>query len=155
MRTYAPRGHTPILYVPLTRDHLAVISGITTQGHLLLRVQARAFRGADVVRFLHHLLYYLQGKLLIIWDGAPIHRDQSVKAFLRAGGAERLVLEQLPGYAPDLNPDEGVWNYLKHVELRNVTCHNQDELRHALRLAIARLRRKPDVIRSFIQHCGY
>ena len=155
MRTYAPRGQTPILSVPLTRDHLAVISGITAHGQLLLRLQGSAFHGADVVRFLNHLLCHLSGKLLIIWDGAPIHRDKSVKAFLAAGGAERLFLEQLPGYAPDLNPDEGVWNYLKHVELGNVTCHNQDELRHELRLAIARLRRKPDVIRSFITHCGY
>jgi transposase len=155
VRTYAPRGHTPILYVPLTRDHLAVISGLTAQGRLLLRVQARPFCGADIVRFLQHLLCHLTGKLLIIWDGAPIHRDKSIKAFLAAGGAERLFLEQLPGYAPDLNPDEGVWNYLKHVELRNVTCHNQDELRHELRVAIIRLRRKPDVIRSFIKHCGY
>lgn len=155
MRTYAPRGQTPILSVPLTRDHLAVISGITAHGQLLLRLQGSAFHGADVVRFLNHLLCHLSGKLLIIWDGAPIHRDKSVKAFLAAGGAERLFLEQLPGYAPDLNPDEGVWNYLKHVELCNVTCHNQDELRHELRLAIARLRRKPDVIRSFITHCGY
>jgi transposase len=155
VRTSAPRGHTPILYVPLTRDHLAVISGITAQGHLLLRVQARAFRGADVVRFLKHLLGHLRGKLLIIWDGAPIHRDTRIQACLSAGGAARLVLEQVPGYAPDLNPDEGVWNYLKQVELRNVTCHDQDELRHELRLAITRLRRKPDVIRSFIKHCGY
>jgi transposase len=155
VRTSAPRGQTPILYVPLTRDHLAVISGITAHGQLLLRLQSSAFHGADIVRFLKHLLCHLSGKLLIIWDGAPIHRDKSVKAFLAGGGAKRLSLEQLPGYAPDLNPDEGVWNYLKHVELSNVTCHNQNELRHELRLAIARLRRKPDTIRSFITHCGY
>jgi len=155
VRTYAPRGQTPLLYVPLTRDHLAVISGITAQGQLLLRLQPNAFHGVDIVRFLNYLLCQLSGKLLIIWDGAPIHGDKTVRVFLAAGGAERLFLDQLPGYAPDLNPDEGVWNYLKHVELGNVTCHNQDELRHELRLAIMRLRRKPDVIRSFIKHCGY
>ncbi len=82
------------------------------------------------MRFVKHLLCHMGGKLLIIWDGAPIHRDQAIKAFLATSAARQLCLEQLPGYAPDLNPDEGVWNHLKNVELRNVSCHDQDELRH-------------------------
>jgi transposase len=155
VRTYAPRGHTPVLYVPQTRDHLSVISGITEQGRLLVQMQARAFNGADVVGFLTHLVSHIRGKLLIIWDGAPIHRDKAVKAFLAEGPRGQLWLEQLPGYAPDLNPDEGVWNYLKYVELRNVSCHDQDELRHELRLAIARLRQKPDIIQGFFKQYGY
>lgn len=155
VRTYAPRGQTPVIYVPLTRDHLSVISGITEQGQLLVQMQACAFKGPDVVRFLKHLLRHLAGKLLIIWDGAPIHRDKAVKAFLAAGAARQICLEPLPGYAPDLNPDEGVWNHLKFVELRNVSCHDQDELKHELRLAIARLRQKPELIRSFLKQYGY
>ncbi len=107
------------------------------------------------MHFLKHLMGQIDGKLLIIWDGAPIHHDRAVKAFLAAGAAERIWLEQLPGYAPDLNPDEGVWNQLKNVELRNITCHDQAELRHELRRAIDRLRHRPDVIRGFIKHYGY
>jgi transposase len=155
VRTYAPRGHTPVLYVPLTRDHLSVISAITAHGQLLVQMQACAFKGPAVVRFLKHLMGHIAGKLLIIWDGAPIHRDKAVKAFLAAGASRQLSLEPLPGYAPDLNPDEGVWNHLKFVELRNVSCHDQDELKHELRLAIVRLRHRPDLIRGFIKHCGY
>jgi len=105
VRTYAPRGQTPILRVPLTRDHISAISGITMDGTLLLMVQERAFRSPDVVRFLKHLLRHIPGKLLVIWDGSPIHRGQPVKDFLANGGAERFRLERLPGYAPDLNPD--------------------------------------------------
>src|SRR5581483_9188041 len=56
----------------------------------------------------------------VIWDGAPIHRAQVVKDFLAHGGAARIWLEQLPAYAPELNPDEGIWNCLKRVELQ--TC---------------------------------
>ncbi|HEV8194123.1 MAG TPA: transposase [Ktedonobacterales bacterium] len=52
----------------------------------------------------------IRGKLLVIWDGSPMHRGQPVKDFLRQGAAKRLRLEQLPGYAPELNPDEGIWN---------------------------------------------
>jgi hypothetical protein len=107
VRTYAPRGHTPILSAPLTRDHLSVISGITDAGQLLVQMQARAFKGVDVVRFLNHLLGHLGRALLIIWDGAPIHRDHAVKTFLASEAARQLSVEPLPGYAPDLNPDEG------------------------------------------------
>jgi hypothetical protein len=68
------------------------------------------------------LLRKIQGKLLVILvtgDGSPIQRGPPVKDFLRAGAAKRLHLEQLPGYAPDVNPDEGSWNDLKRVELGN------------------------------------
>src|SRR5688500_16537435 len=79
VRTYAPRGQTPVVYVPLTRAHLSVISGITAHGQLLVQMQAQAFKGPDVVRFLTHVHCHIGGKVLIIWDGAPIHRDKAVK----------------------------------------------------------------------------
>jgi transposase len=144
--TYAPRGLTPILRVPLTRDHVSAISAITPQGKLYLCVQASAFDGPAIVRFLRHLLRHIPGNLLLIWDGLPAHHGQAVKTFLAQGGARRLHLERLPGYAPDLNPDEGIWRYLKHVELRNLCCADLSELRQALRLATARLRHKVEVI---------
>jgi transposase len=155
VRTYAPRGQTPVLRVPLTRDHLSVISGITAAGRLLVRVQARAFKGPDIVRFLKHLRTQLGGKLLVIWDGLPAHADEAVQLFLANAARGQIQVEQLPGYAPDLNPAEGIWDQLKYVELRNVTCHNQAELRHELRRAIARLQHKPDLVRRFIAHSGY
>ena len=64
-----------------------------------------------VVGFLRVLLRKIPGKIVLIWDGSPIHRANALKAFLKQGAAKRLHLEQLPGYAPDLNPDEGIWNY--------------------------------------------
>ena len=121
MRTWAPRGVIPDLRTPLTRDHLSVSSGITPAGQLLLQMRDRSLRGPDVVCFLQHLLRHIPGKLLVIWDGAPIHRAQVVKDFLAQGGVARIWLEQLPAYAPELNPDEG-WNYLMGIELRNLCC---------------------------------
>jgi transposase len=155
VRTYAPRGETPILDALLTRDHLSAISGLTMDGRLLLQVREHAFRGPAVVEFLRHLLRQIPGLLLVIWDGAPIHRAQSVKDFLARGAAARLQLEQLPGYAPELNPDEGIWHYLKHVELRNLCCADLAELRLELGLAVKRLRHKRHVLRGCIAECGY
>ena len=139
---------------PLSYDHLSVISAITPDGQLLLHVQDEAYHGPEVVRFLKHVLRHIPGKLLILWDGASIHRSQPVKELLASGGAERIHLERLPGYAPDLNPDEGIWGYLKYVELKNVVCHNLGELRYALRLATARLRHKRHVIQGCFTQAG-
>jgi transposase len=120
VRTYAPMGQTPIIRAPLSRDHLSTMSGITPEGKLYLMIQERAYCGEAVVRFLKHLLRHMPGKLLVLWDGAPIHRSQAVKDYLAHGAAARIHLEQFPGYAPELNPDEGIWNYLKRVELTEV-----------------------------------
>jgi transposase len=152
--TYAPVGETPIIRAPCSYDHLSVISGITPAGKLLLQVHEHAIRGEQVVDFLEHLLRHQTGKLLVIWDGASIHRCQAIKQFLADGGAERIWLERLPAYAPDLNPDEGIWHYLKYVELRNVVCANLEELRYELRLAIARVRHKLDVIPGCMAQAG-
>jgi hypothetical protein len=97
VRTYAPRGETPILHALLPHDHLAAISGLTLDGRLLLQIRERPFRGPEVVAFLRHLLRHRPGPLLVIWDGAPIHRAQLGKDFLAQGAATRLPLEQLPG----------------------------------------------------------
>ena len=93
VRTYAPVGQTPILREQLSRDHLSVISGISLEGKLYMMEQQRAFTGEDVVRFLRHLLRQIAGKLLVVWDGSPIHRGRAVKEFLASGASHRLQLE--------------------------------------------------------------
>ncbi len=155
VRTWAPRGRTPVLRVPLTHDHLAAIGGLTPEGRLFLQTQAQAYHSPDVVRFLRVLLRKIRGKLLVIWDGAPIHRGQPIKDYLARGAAKRLHLEQLPGYAPELNPAEGIWNYLKRVELGNRCCRDLSALAAALRRAKERLRHKRHVLQACVAQCGY
>jgi transposase len=127
VRTYAPVGQTPILRVPLTRDHLSAIGGIIPNGRIFMQMQERSYRGEHMVEFLQMLLRKIAGQLLVIWDGSPIHRAQVVKDFLAAGSAKRLHLERLPSYAPELNPQEGVWNLLKRRELKNLCCQGRSQ----------------------------
>ena len=155
VRTYAPVGQTPILHEQLMRDHLSAMSGITPEGKLLMMEQDGAFKGEDVVRFLRHALRRIPGKLLVVWDGSPIHRARVVKDFLASGASNRLRLEQLPGYAPELNPDEGIWKHLKYVELKNICCKSLSELRRELRKAKERLRHKKHVILGCIRQPGF
>ena len=96
----------------------------------------------------------LQSRLLVIWDGSPIHRRAAVKDFVEASKG-KVWLESLPSYAPDLNPwDEGGWNHLKHFEMRNLVCHDLEELHEQFHFAIGRLRQKPRMIQSFFAQAG-
>ncbi len=89
--------------------------------------------------------------MVIIWDGAPIHRSHLIQDFLANGAAERVHVERLPAYAPELNPNEGFWAYLKGVELRNMCCCDLPHLRRELRDAVKRVRRKLRVIEGFFR----
>ena len=154
VRTYAPRGQTPILRAPLKWEHLSVMAALTPAGKLYTWIQARSVKGRDIVRFLRHLLQQIPGKLLLVWDGLPAHRSRAVKEFLVHAAAERIHLQALPAYAPEMNPVEGVWNYLKRVELKNLCCHNLSHLRLEVRRAIERLRHKRPVLTACVRQPG-
>lgn len=160
VRTWVPQGQTPVLRHLLTHDHLSVISAITADGRLFLKMQEQAYDSGGIIAFLDEILAQVTGKLLLIWDGAPIHRSKAIKSkavkqYLAEGGAARLHLERLPGYAPELNPDEGVWHYLKHVEMGNICCRDLPHLREELIAAEQRLRQKPDIIKACFKQVGY
>ena len=154
VRTYAPIGETPVRKVLETRDHLSMMSAISPQGWLFTRSSYAALTGLDSVRFLTHLQARIERKLLVIWDGSPIHRNVDVREYLANGAAKQIHLERLPPYAPDLNPDEETWNQLKYVELANVCCADLLDLRSQLDSAVSRLRHKPQLIRSFFTQVG-
>jgi len=95
------------------------------------------------------------GKVLVIWDGAPIHRSRAVREYLSGEARGRVHLERLPGYAPEVNPEEGVWQLLKLHELANVCARNMRELRREVRLGIQRLRQKLPQLRACVHQVGY
>jgi transposase len=154
VRTYAPVGQTPIIREWYTRDHLSAISAISPGGKLYFHSQDHPINADDVVVFLEQLLREVSGRIVIIWDGAPIHRSHVIPQFLARGAAQRLHLERLPAYAPELNPGEGLWQQLKQVELRNLCCRNLVHLRSELDLAMKRLRRKPHLITACFAEAG-
>jgi transposase len=154
VRTYSPEAQTPILREKLTRDHLSVMGGMTPEGKVYTLARQESFNGLHCIEFLSHLLRVAGKRLLVIWDGSPIHRRAAVKEFV-AGTRGKVWLEGMPGYAPDLNPwDEGGWHYLKDVEMRNVVCLDLEELHQEFYLALGRLRQKPHLVRSFFAQAG-
>jgi transposase len=127
---------------------------MSPEGKLSCHCQDHAINSADAVPFLEHLLREVPGHLVIVWDGCPIHRSHVFKEFLANGAAPRLHLERLPSYAPALNPDVGVWQQLKGVEMRHRCCFNLPHLRKELLTAVKRGRRKPRSIQGYLAGAG-
>jgi len=148
--TWAPRGQTPVLLEQAGRDHLSLIAAIAPNGRIYVGGQGQAFNGEDIVWFLSKLCSrYRKRDLLIIWDGATIHRSEAVKAFLRERPG-RIHLELLPGYSPELNPTELVWNQLKQ-RLKNRVFVCLEELKVAVLEQICHLEKDPKSIQVFFQ----
>jgi transposase len=141
-------GQIPILREWLARDHRCALSAISPEGKLYFHGQDGAINSGDVVALLGHLRPEVPGRMVVIWDGAPIHRRHGMKEFLANGTAQQMHLERLPAYAPELNPDEGVWQQLKGVELRNLCCFDLRHLWDALRTAVKRVRRQPRMLKG-------
>jgi transposase len=111
-RTWAPRGQTPVVRHHQKRDRISVISGVSIspqRKHLGLYywLHTKNIQREEVCLFLRHLLQHLRGHILVVWDNNPIHKGPVMGDFCRRH--RRLHLERFPSYAPELNPDEGVW----------------------------------------------
>ena len=154
VRTYAPVGRPPIIRQKQTRDHLSVMGGMTPRGKVYTLARQESLNGMHCIEFLKHLQEVAGERLLVIWDGSPIHRRAEVTEFVSQTKG-KVRVEALPGYAPDLNPwDEGGWNHLKHVQLRNLVCRDLEELHEQFHLAIARLRQEPHLVQAFFAQAG-
>src|SRR5207244_4614373 len=96
-------------------------------GQVFTLARQESLNGMNCIKFLEHLQKVGGKRLLVIWDGSPIHRRAAVTEFVANTGG-KIWLEALPGYAPDLNPwDEGGWYHLKDVALRNLVCRDVEE----------------------------
>jgi len=153
-RTWAPCGETPVLRHWQRHDRVSVISGLSLSPRrqrcgLYFQLHATNIRTPDVCAFLRELLRHLRGPVIVVWDNSTIHRGPLIRAVRQR--FPRLRLEPLPGYAPELNPDEGVWRHSK-AELANGRPDTVGDLITALVASLTRLRRTPHLLRACIAH---
>src|SRR5438445_8803420 len=123
------------------------IAGITIW-NFYFRLFPGSIKAPQIIEFLQHLLRHIGGKLIVIWDGLPVHRSKAVREFV--GNLDgQIHLEYLPAYAPELNPVEYIWGYCKQHELPNFCPKDFAQLSVAARRALGRMRRRPTLVEPF------
>ena len=148
--TWAPCGQTPVVVEQAGRAHLSLIAAIAPNGRLYLAGQDQPFSSEDIAWFLDQLCYqYRKRNLLVIWDGAAIHRSQVVKDQL-SRKPRRVHLERLPAYSPELNPVELLWSALKR-SLKNQVFTTLDQLPKAVLEHLNQLHADPRRVSAFFR----
>lgn len=149
-RTWAPKGQTPVIEEKAGKEHLSLIAAMAPNGQLYVGGQDKAYNSEDVICFLEYLCRrYRRKNLILIWDGATIHRSQAIKEFL-ARKKGRIHLVALPGYSPELNPVELLWSQLKR-ELKNRVFLSLADLAEVLKEKIEEVRKDKELLISFFQ----
>jgi transposase len=159
-RTWGPEGKTPVLPAWDARDRITTISAITVSPvrqhvglNFRLLPENTSAKAPDIVEFLRQLKATMGGPLTVIWDRHGIHSKALVVKEYLAKHPE-IVCEDFPGYAPELNPDEQVWNWTKNVPLANRPADNNDQLFDQLIESLTELQQRPDLLSAFIDHSG-
>lgn len=157
-RSWSPLGETPLFY-QRTRSHqkVSVIAALCVPPtrddvHLYFRLHPNInIKSGEVIDFLGVLLQQLPGLIVLVWDRLQAHRAKVACHFFER--QERLHPHLLPAYAPELNPVENVWSYLKMNPLANFAPLELDTLVHTTRHHSRSLQRKHELLRSFMAHC--
>jgi transposase len=146
-RTWSPRGQTPILQYSFSWKQLSVIAGISLW-RFYFRLYSGTIRTPQVIEFLKALQATIGKKLLIIWDRLQAHRSKLVRQHIEdQDGA--IAVEYLPAYAPELNPTECIWGYLKHHAMPNYCAADLGDLAGRARSNLRSMQRRPVLVRAF------
>lgn len=158
-RTWAPRGRTPVIRHHFKWKRASMAAGICYGplgggASVCFHHQPDPYDTDSLIGALGELRRALGGqKATLVWDGLPAHRSRAMAAWLRCQRSW-LVVERLPGYAPDLNPVEALWSNLKGVELANLAADTLEEVTAAAVRGIDRIRATHWLAYSFLRHCG-
>jgi transposase len=145
-RSWAEKGERLVLRSPAHHEKLSVISGVTAEGELYFEVHEDDIRGTEVIWFLEQLLEEIPGRVMVLWDNGGIHRCVEVNTFVWLN-RHRLELRRFPPYAPELNPDEGIWDALKNDRLANFCPRSREELHGKVTRELRRLKEHPKRVR--------
>lgn len=148
--TWAPRGQTPVIRHTGQRFSLNMISAISPRGSLRFMTSRKRISADLFLEFLKRLLHGVKRKIFLIVDGLAVHKAKRVKAFV-ASVSDRLKLFFLPPYAPEVNPDEQVWNDVKNNGVGRSMIQTPRDLKRAAESRLRYLQKNPERVRSFFQ----
>lgn len=151
-KTWAPCGRTPKVTVTGNRGGVAALSAISNRGHLLFRLHEKRIASAEVIDFLDQMLkHHKRRHLVVVMDQAPPHTSKKTTKYIE--GQRRLHVFHLPKYSPDWNPDEKVWNHLKHQQLKSHKAKTTDELRTLAQQKLSNMAENLSLMRGIFFRC--
>lgn len=151
-KTWAPRGKTPKQEVTGRRGGVSAMSAISGSGQLIFRLHDKRIASEEVIEFLDQMLkHHPRRHLVVVMDQAPPHTSKRTRAFV--AGKPRLHVFDLPKYSPDWNPDEKVWNHLKHQELKGHQARTTAELKDLANRKLTAMASNRELLRGIFFRC--
>lgn len=148
-KTWAPKGHPPVVKVTGNRGGFCVTSAISPRGKMLFRIEKGKVNAEKHIEFLERIMsHHPYRKIIVVEDRAPAHRADRVRRFVEQH-RKRLAVYYLPPYAPELNPDEDVWQYLKVYQLKAHQAQTTNELKHLVKRKLQSIQRRKGLVHSF------
>lgn len=150
-KTWAERGKTPVVNRPGQRQSTSAASAVTVKGAFWFATYQGGLSGELFVELLKKLMYRRKKALHLVVDGLPAHKKKVVKDYV-ASTEGRLTLHFLPGYAPDLNPDELVWSHVKRTGVARRPLQKGERLEERVQEQLQAIADNPRLVRSFFKH---
>jgi len=147
-KTWGARAHTPVVQVPGQRQSVSAASAVSSKGAFWFATYAGALTGPLFVDLLRRMMRHRTKPVHLVVDGLPAHKTARVKAYV-ASTHGRLTLHFLPGYAPDLNPDELVWSHMKRTGVARTPLRKGERLKDKIEAQLAAIKKMPQLVRSF------
>ncbi len=148
-RTWAKKGETPKVMVTANRGGFCVTSAISPVGKLIFRIEKEKVNADKHIEFLKQIMKnHPNRKIIVVEDRSPVHRAKKVNNFVEEN-KNKIAIYYIPPYAPELNPDEHVWKYLKAYQLKTHQAKNTDELRGLVKRKMQSIQRRKELIHSF------
>lgn len=149
--TWGAKGQTPVVSVPGQRQGISAASAISSKGAFWFATYAGGLNGELFITLLRRMLRGRHRPLHLILDGLPAHKTTAVTQYV-AGLNGKLTVHYLPGYAPDLNPDELVWSHAKRTGNARRPLQKGERLADRITAQLATMARRPALVRSFFKH---
>ena len=150
-KTWGAHAHPPVVQVPGQRQRVSAASAVSANGAFWFATYAGALTGPLFVDLLRRMMRRRRKPLHLILNGLPAHKAFAVKEYA-AGLDGKLTVHYLPGYAPDLNPDELVWSHAKRTGNARRPLRKGERLADRITAQLAEMARRPALVRSFFRH---
>ena len=149
-KTWGVRGQTPVVHRPGQRQSISAASAVNANGAFWFCTYEGALNAEGFVELLQKMMHYRKKPVHLVLDSLPEHKKAMVRDYVNSTQG-KLTLHFLPGYAPDLNPDELVWSHVKRTGTARRPLQNGEKLRERIEEQLAKLQKMPSLVRSFFQ----